>query len=125
MSYLREADQLGLVWAVHTQEMLWQLYERSAVGLGAGISAMPSMHVAAAVLFALLGWRVSRPLGIAFSVFAGLILLGSVHLGWHYAVDGYISILATIALWKGVGWFLSRDGFFRRQPGGLVAAAQA
>lgn len=32
-----------------------------------------------------------------------LILFGSVLLGWHYAIDGYFSIAATIVIWKIVG----------------------
>jgi hypothetical protein len=42
--------------------------------------------------------------------FCAVILFGSVHLGWHYAVDGYFSIIATVAIWKIVGWALSRKG---------------
>lgn len=33
-------------------------------------------------------------------------MIGSVHLGWHYAIDGYVSILAVIVIWKAVGWTL-------------------
>jgi hypothetical protein len=36
-------------------------------------------------------------------VFAVLILLGSVHLGWHYAVDGYAGALGAALLWHLVG----------------------
>jgi len=68
-----------------------------------GISAMPSMHVAMAVLFALLGWAVDRRLGLAFTLFAISIQIGSVHLGWHYAIDGYASAIAVTALWLVVG----------------------
>ncbi|MDF4804113.1 phosphatase PAP2 family protein, partial [Vibrio parahaemolyticus] len=32
--------------------------------------------------------------------FAVIIQIGSVHLGWHYAVDGYASTLTTFTLWK-------------------------
>jgi hypothetical protein len=34
-----------------------------------------------------------------------LVLVGSVALGWHYAVDGIFSIAATLWLWRLVGRF--------------------
>ena len=37
--------------------------------------------------------------GRLFALYGLIILLGSVHLGWHYAVDGYVSILAVPMLW--------------------------
>jgi hypothetical protein len=37
-----------------------------------------------------------------------VILVGSVHLGWHYALDGYASIVAVIVLWHAVGRGLRR-----------------
>jgi hypothetical protein len=37
------------------------------------------------------------------SLYAGVVLVGSVHLGWHYAVDGYLSIVGALAIWVGVG----------------------
>ena len=36
---------------------------------------------------ALLGWRINKWLGAALTLFTGLIVIGSVALGWHYAVD--------------------------------------
>ncbi len=36
-------------------------------------------------------------------IFALCILVGSVHLGWHYAVDGYIGAAIAAAIWFGVG----------------------
>jgi hypothetical protein len=68
-----------------------------------GISAMPSMHVAMSMLFALLAWNVHRLLGIAFTAFALAIAIGSVHLGWHYAVDGYASAIAMPLVWLAAG----------------------
>ena len=62
------------------------------------------------VLFALLGWRTSRWLGWLFTAYACVILIGSVHLGWHYAVDGYLSIAGALAIWAAVGVLLRRDG---------------
>jgi 1,4-dihydroxy-2-naphthoate octaprenyltransferase len=66
------------------------------------------MHLANATLFVLLASRVNRALMAAAFVFLGVVLVSSVHLGWHYAVDGYASILATLAVWHAVGRVLRR-----------------
>ncbi len=105
MAYLRTANETMPVLALELQELLWTRYENGSLGLGSGISAMPSMHVATSFLFALLGWRSHRVLGVALSVFAFLILVGSVHLGWHYAIDGYLAIAMTWGVWLAVGRF--------------------
>ena len=70
---------------------------------------MPSMHVVTSLLIALVCWRINRPLGVAMVVFLVVILIGSVHLGYHYAIDGYAAIVITLAIWSGVGWLLRRD----------------
>jgi hypothetical protein len=31
-----------------------------------------------------------------------------VHLGWHYAIDGYAGIAGTYAIWRIAGWVLAR-----------------
>lgn len=108
MAYLREANEQVPIWALDVQQMLWDSYQANSAGIGSGISAMPSMHVATAVLLALFGWRHSRGAGIAFTVYAGLIMIGSVHLGWHYAVDGYVGAAGALAVWWLVGRFLVR-----------------
>ena len=69
---------------------------------------MPSMHVATSVLLALFGWRHSRQAGIALTVYAALIMVGSVHLGWHYALDGYVGGLGALVVWWLVGRLLGR-----------------
>ena len=33
-------------------------------------------------------------------VHAALIFLGSIHLGWHYAVDGYLAFALAYAVWR-------------------------
>ncbi|TFH23409.1 MAG: phosphoesterase PA-phosphatase [Myxococcales bacterium] len=105
MAYLNAANQLHPVLALEVQETLWQSYLDPGGEIGRGISAMPSMHVATSVLMALMGWRVGRCVGLAYTVFAAVIVLGSVHLGWHYAIDGYVSIVAVLAIWWGAGRF--------------------
>jgi hypothetical protein len=61
---------------------------------------------ATAVLFALVGWRTSRTLGIVLTAYAAAILIGSVHLGWHYAIDGYFGAALVITLWWAAGRFV-------------------
>lgn len=67
---------------------------------GFGISAMPSVHVAMATLFAIGGFAVHRWLGWVLVAYAVLIWIGSVYLGWHYATDGIVGATMTIGLWK-------------------------
>lgn len=100
MQYLYGARESVPVWALNVQEILWNSYDGKAGSIPLGISAMPSIHVASSVQMAMLGWRVHRSFGIAMSVFAGLIMLGSVHLGWHYAIDGYLAALGAWLVWK-------------------------
>jgi membrane-associated phospholipid phosphatase len=64
---------------------------------------MPSLHVTIATLNALVISHHSRRLGIAAAVYAALVALASVHLGWHYAVDTYAGVLAAISIWF-PGW---------------------
>ncbi|MDC8759244.1 phosphatase PAP2 family protein [Janthinobacterium fluminis] len=106
MHYLQASNQSVPVWALNVQQMLWNGYQDHSSSLG--ISAMPSMHVATAVLLALWGWRVNRRAGAALTLFALLIMVGSVHLGWHYALDGYVGAAGAYAVWRGVGALLAR-----------------
>jgi PAP2 superfamily len=71
-----------------------------------GISAMPSMHVAMAILFALGGYQISRTLGHMMTLYAVLIWIGSVHLGWHYASDGIAGAAMMALLWHVSGKFM-------------------
>lgn len=104
LAYLGRANEQFPIWSLRTQDYLWSAYEQGGLSVGVGISAMPSVHVATVVTIALLGWRRSRALGWCASLFALLILLGSVHLGWHYAVDGYLATIVSALIWYAVGW---------------------
>lgn len=109
MAYLNKADKSSRLWVLNAQESLWKVYKSNTFYFGSGISAMPSMHVSMAFLFALVGWRSNRLIGIMFSIYFIIILIGSVHLGWHYAIDGYVAILGTLLIWHCVGWFINNE----------------
>jgi membrane-associated phospholipid phosphatase len=113
MAYLRQANEVVPVMSLQVQDMLWQAYSGNTTDIGAGISAMPSLHVATSFSYVLVGFAVRRWLGIVLAGFAAVILIGSVHLGWHYAIDGYVGILCTVAIWFSVGWLLDRPAVAR------------
>jgi membrane-associated phospholipid phosphatase len=98
------------IWNLDMQRFLWDSYVSNKDPLG--ISAFPSMHNGMALLFALVTWRCNRKLGIAFAIFALLILFASVYLGWHYAVDGYGAFVLVLVFW----WM---GGIFARWHDGL------
>ncbi len=95
------------IWALQTQDALWNGYLNIANG-NTGISAFPSLHVATAVLVALYAGNRSALAGALLWVFAVLIMTGSVVLGWHYAVDGYAGAAIALAVWKTAGLFVER-----------------
>lgn len=81
---------------------LWAAYTQGSETIGGGISAMPSIHVALAAWVGLVAQTTYRPLAVLGWGFYAMIAVGSVYLGWHYAVD---SIAGTIAAF--VSWGLS------------------
>jgi hypothetical protein len=103
--YLDAANGEWFNFSRQIQEKLWDLYLANGRDgmIANSISAMPSLHLASSCGFYLLARASNRWLGRAFLVFVVLMLLGSVHLGWHYAIDGYVGIAGAIAMWWGCG----------------------
>ncbi len=97
MAYLQQVNQSYPLWALDTQDMLWNYKQEGSVF--GGISAMPSIHNATALLFVLAVWKKAPVLRWIMVVHAILIFLASVHLGWHYAVDSYVAWPIAAALW--------------------------
>lgn len=108
MAYLNEVNQTYPIGTLTGQDILRGYYLANRPVFGAGISAFPSMHIAVVVLNAILGWHLSRSAGWFLTIFAVLITIGSVHLGWHYAVDSYASALAVPFIWKLSGMVVER-----------------
>lgn len=110
MAYLEALNAKEPLLTIEVREQLWNSYlgivENRYVR---GISAMPSVHVAMAFLLLLLGWSKHWAIGTAYTVFGVMIAIASVSLLWHYAIDGYISILAVGLIWWGAGKLAERS----------------
>ena len=85
---------------------------------GSGISAAPSLHVAITMLiFIMLRDKFrNRAITLLASAYVALIFVGSIHLAWHYAIDGIISLIAVPLFWKLAHWLMS-SGYLRSSPG--------
>lgn len=97
--------------AVEWQQVLWRAHETRGYGFGMGISAMPSLHNAVAILYALALSPYGRKTSIAVWTFAATIFIGSVHLGWHYAVDGILAGAVMVLVWKLAAKYLDRRAY--------------
>ena len=102
-AYLMQADPNGDFSAIAFQRYLWHAYIKDTTQLGTGISAFPSIHVAVATLYALYAWPLGRLPRLAATTYLLLIMVGAVHLGWHYAVDCYAGFLGAATIYGAVG----------------------
>ena len=89
---------------------LWNFHTTGTLGIGAGISAMPSLHIAT-VAWIYLAFRSQRsrlaPLAGLFALYMWAL---SVALGWHYAVDGLVGIAGAVACQAAAKvWLRRRD----------------
>jgi hypothetical protein len=99
--------------------MLWSSYQSGQLKVGSGISAMPSMHVALALWFALI-LRKTFLRYIAWA-YVPIVWIGSVLLGWHYATDGLVGLVGMLAVWKLAPTVLRFTSFWRRGDAGRKA----
>ncbi len=87
-------------------DYLWRSYSQHSLAPGAGISAMPSLHIAtmAWIILCFAAYR-SRLIWPA-AVLSLYIYAGSVALGWHYATDGFVGAAGAVACFFLARWFL-------------------
>ena len=124
MERLRTIHEGGTrLGAYDWQVMLWQAHATQNYGFAKGISAMPSMHNAITVLYALSLARASRLARIAAWTLVAFIFIGSVHLGWHYAVDGIVAGVMMWGIWVAAGAWLDRVGYTAAARGQPVTDA--
>jgi len=81
------------------QKALWEIYAGGSAGLGSGISAFPSVHVAIATLTAIYMIERSKWLILPAVLFLVIVFFLSVYTGYHYAIDGYVSIFVVFSAW--------------------------
>ena len=103
-----------------TAAYLLAAYQSHGEIIGTGISAMPSMHVAIVTLNALMLSHINRYVGALGWLYLAVILLTSVYLGWHYAIDGYVSIAVVCLIWR-----LARRTIDAPRPSGIWRPAPA
>jgi hypothetical protein len=111
IEYLHRVNEQITLTTLKLQDFLWSAYQ--ATPSYSTISAMPSMHVTIAVLIFIATLKINRWLACVTGLFALLILVGSVQLGWHYAIDGYLGIGVAFLSWSLAGpiarWDLQRS----------------
>ena len=118
---LQAVDAQYKIGSLVTRDLLLLSYHTGDSPLISGISAAPSLHVAAAVLLVLVANRFFYWPALVFTI---LTFVATVHLGWHYAVDGILGAGGMLLIWKLSGECLSWIEKPRlRRPSALTPAA--
>lgn len=118
LTFLSSPD--GPLVAKSFQNYLWSLHQGGASGLGSGISAFPSVHVGLIALNAFFAVDLSRRFGVLAFCYTAFVMLSSVCLGWHYAVDGYASLILVGAAHYGLKALMERRPTLSRAPDGAI-----
>lgn len=109
-------------YATYLQDMLMRDYVRFrsdpsfyTVKLYQGVAALPSLHVGVLALFAIATarWRLAS---LVLWLLTAVTFVGSLALGWHYAVDGYAGALLALGAWITAGLLVSEE----REGGGVL-----
>ena len=98
MTRLAEQSEVITLRALAVQDTLWQGYNDPNYA-PVGISAFPSMHNCVMIVLVLGFFKLNRTAGIAMSLLALAVVIGSVHLGWHYLVDSLAGLVLGWLIW--------------------------
>ena len=102
---LSDTLRSGGAWMVRAEaDAMWASLASGQPSLVAGISALPSIHVAVSLWIYLAARALApraAPVALAYAVF---IFIASVQLGWHYVTDGVAGALGMGAMW----WLAAR-----------------
>lgn len=97
---LHETLRYRGAWVVLAEsDKMWASLASGRPGLVAGISAVPSIHVAISV-WIFLAARTMAPGAAPYAfVYAAFVWIGSVQLGWHYVTDGLVGAVGMLVIW--------------------------
>jgi len=87
LDYLSAVDRRFQLLTLGGKQLLWTAHQGRSGNPFTGISAFPSIHVSVAALYVLVFLGENRLWAGIATVYTCVIVLGSVHLGWHYAID--------------------------------------
>ncbi|HSF94991.1 MAG TPA: phosphatase PAP2 family protein [Thermohalobaculum sp.] len=118
----RQSAELHLQ-ALSLHQLGWEGYANPDAN-PLGISAFPSVHVQMATIFALAGFAANRYLGWIATLYAAAVMIGSVHLAWHYAIDGIAGIALAFLIWK-FSWAVTTWWLAQTEPAAAIAADSA
>ncbi len=98
----------GFLFAAKTRQLLLGWAHNDRIFDPNALSAMPSMHLAVSWIMVLYARAVGRTAFMLALPFFVMMYLGSIYLGFHYAIDAYVSVAVTSLIWWIAGKCLVR-----------------
>ena len=90
--------------AISESNRMWSAMAGKDPGLIAGISAVPSIHVAISLWIYLTARDLMPRAIIPALLYFASVWMGSVQLGWHYASDGLAGSIGMLGVWQATRW---------------------